>query len=94
MVRGLLTLSLETSEVSSVPGNEVWNSWNAKLPGARCLSKKKMRSTQKYCAPGFEVRFSHFGFSGSAGGRIGLGPTWQKPHDMPTRNGRTRSLVA
>jgi hypothetical protein len=53
MVRGLLTLSLEISEVSRVPGREVWNSWNAKLPGARCLSKKKIRSTQKYCAPGF-----------------------------------------
>jgi hypothetical protein len=47
--------------------------------------QKKMRLAQKYCAPGFDARFSHFGFSGSAGGRIGLGPTWQKAHDIPTR---------
>ena len=51
----------------------------------------KIRSTQKYCAPTLELRFSHFGFSGSAGGLTGFGPTWQKPQDMPTRYGRTRS---
>ena len=28
-------LSVETSEVSSVPGREVWNSWNGKLAGDR-----------------------------------------------------------
>ena len=51
-----------------------------------------MRSTQKYWAPTLEARFSHLGFSGSAGGRVGLGPTWQNAHDMPTRYGRTRSF--
>ena len=83
MVRGLLMLSVETSEVSSAPGREVWKSWNMKLLGSD--SQVKMRSTQKYCAPTLELRFSHFGFSGSAGGLTGLGPTWQNAQDMPTR---------
>ena len=85
-------LSVETSDVSSVPGREVWKSW---IEEARLWSafQSKMRSTQKYCAPTFELRFSHFGFSGSAGGLIGFGPTWQNPHDMPTRYGCTRFCV-
>ena len=83
MVRGLLMESVEISEVSSAPGREVWNSWKGKLLGSAC--QEKMRSTQKYWAPTLELRFSHFGCSGSAGGFTGLGPTWQNAQDMPTR---------
>jgi hypothetical protein len=56
-------------------------------PGCRESSggQKKMRSVQKYCAPGLLLRFAQVGFSGSAGGFVGLGPTWQKPQDIPTR---------
>ena len=36
--------------------------------GWRSPCQLKMRSTQKYWAPTFELRFSHRGFSGSAGG--------------------------
>ena len=50
-----------------------------------------MRSIHKYCAPTVELRFAQLGLSGSAGGLTGLGPTWQKPHDMPTRYGLTSS---
>ena len=50
------------------------------------------RSNQKYCEPTVEFRFFHSGCSGSAGGLVGLGPMWQKPHAMPTRYGRTRSF--
>ncbi len=78
-------LSVDTKEVSSEPGSEVWKSWKMKLACALRAFQMKMRSTQKYCAPGFELRFAHVGCSGSAGGFAGLGPTWQKPHDMPTR---------
>ncbi len=90
MVRGLLMLSVETSEVSSVPGREVRKSCTGKLLGSD--SQAKMRSIQKYCAPTLELRFSHLGFSGSAGGFTGLGPTWQNAHDIATRYGRTRFL--
>ena len=38
-----------------------------------------------YCAPTDELRLAHCGAAGSAGGWVGLGPTWQKPQDMPTR---------
>ena len=85
MVRGLLMLSVETNDVSSEPGSEVWNSWKTKLACTSLGFQKKTRSTQKYCAPGLELRFAHFGFSGSAGGFTGFGPIWQKPHVMPTR---------
>ena len=84
-------LSVETSDVSSEPGLDVWNSWKKKLSLLSSAFQLKMRSTQKYCAPTFDARFSQRGFSGSAGGRIGFGPTWQNPHDMPTRYGLTRS---
>src|SRR5215472_1826658 len=90
MVRGLLMLSVDTKDVSREPGNEVWKSWKMKFDCELTGFQSKMRSTQKYCAPGLEFRFSHFGFSGSAGGFEGFGPMWQKPHDMPTRYGRTR----
>ncbi len=83
MVRGLLIWSEETSEVSSAPGFEVKKSWWMKLVWS--TSNMKMRSIQKYCAPGFEFRFSYLGLLKSAGGRVGLGPMWQKPQDMPTR---------
>src|SRR5262249_39674747 len=73
MVRGLLMLSVDMSEVSSEPGREVWKTWNAKLVASP--SQAKMRSSQKYCAPTLELRFSHFGCSGSAGGLTGFGPT-------------------
>ncbi len=78
-------LSVETNEVSSEPGSEVWNSWKMKLAWTFFGFHTKMRSTQKYCAPGLEFRLAHLGFSGSAGGFTGFGPTWQNPHDMPTR---------
>ena len=65
------------------PGRDVCSHWYMKL--LLFASQTKMRSIQKYCAPTVELRFSHLGFSGSAGGLIGLGPTWQNPHDMPTR---------
>ena len=45
------------------------------------------RSHQKNCAPTFELRFAHAGFSGLAGGLTGFGPTWQNAHDMPMRYG-------
>ena len=38
----------------------------------------------------FGLLFSQRGFSGSADGLIGFGPTWQKAHDIPTRYGFTR----
>ena len=40
-------------------------------------------------SPDHELMFSHLGLLGSAGGFSGFGPTWQKPHDMPTRYGFT-----
>ena len=83
-------LSLDTSEVSSEPGRAVCRNWKKKFEGS--AFQAKMRSTQKYCAPTVELRFSHCGASGSAGGLIGFGPTWQKPQDMPTRYGRTSSF--
>ena len=73
MVRGLLMLSLETREVSRLPGRDVWNSWKTKLEGS--ASHEKIRSIQKYCAPTLELRFAHAGRSALAGGRTGLGPT-------------------
>jgi hypothetical protein len=76
-------LSVEMSEVSSVPGREVRKSCCGKLVSSDCQSR--MRSTQKYWVPTTELRFSHCGFSGSAGGRVGLGPTWQNAQLMPTR---------
>src|SRR3954470_17199458 len=91
MVLGLLMLSLDTREVSSVPGSDVRSAWFRKLLPLVRPFQSKTRSHQKYCAPTFEARFSHFGLFGSAGGRVGLGPTWQKAQDMPTRYGRTRS---
>ena len=78
-------LSVDTNEVSSEPGSEVWKSWKMKFDFASCGFQMKMRSTQKYCAPGLEFRLAQAGFSGSFGGLLGAGPTWQKPHDMPTR---------
>src|SRR3954469_24477521 len=92
MVLGLLMLSLDTSEVSSVPGSEVRSAWFRKLLPLVRPFQSKTRSHQKYCAPTLEARFAHFGFSGSSGGFTGLGPTWQNPQDMPTRYGLTRSL--
>src|SRR5947209_6038351 len=89
IVRGLLMLSLDINEVSRVPGNDECSSWKMKFDSL-CGFHMNTRSTQKYCAPGLELRFAHFGCSGSAGGFTGFGPTWQKPHDMPTRYGRTR----
>jgi hypothetical protein len=74
---------VETREVSRAPGREVWKSWKGKLLSS--ASQVKMRSIQKYWAPTFEDRSAHSGFSGSAGGWTGLGPTWQKPQVMPTR---------
>ena len=76
-------LSLETRDVSRLPGRDVWNSWKTKLASSACQSK--ILSIQKYCAPTLELRFSHLGLLGSSGGWMGLGPTWQKPQDMPTR---------
>ena len=83
MVRGLLMLSVETSDVSSVPGREVRKSWTMKLDGF--ASQPKMRSSQKYWAPTLELRFAQRGFSGSAGGLSGFGPTWQNAQDIATR---------
>ncbi len=91
MVRGLLMLSVLTSDVSSDPGRDVMNSCLKKLFGLLSPCQLKMRSTQKNCAPTVDDRFLHSGFSGSTGGRSGSGPTWQKPHDMPMRYGFTRS---
>src|ERR1039458_10779179 len=68
-------LSDEISDVSSVPGRDVWNSCRGKL--LILGFHASTRSTQKYCAPTLELRFSHFGFSASAGGFTGFGPTWQ-----------------
>src|ERR1700742_1520804 len=90
MVRGLLMLSEEINDVSRVPGREVWKSWTGKLLISGFHAK--MRSIQKYCAPTLELRFSHFGLSASAGGFTGFGPTWQNPHDIPTRYGLTSFL--
>ena len=84
-------LSEETSDVSSVPGNDVCSAWYAKLAWFVVPFQLKTRSHQKNCAPTLELRFSQRGFSGSAGGFTGLGPTWQNAHDMPTRYGFTRS---
>ena len=72
----------------------MWASWYMKFlrPSGLFELKMKSRSTHMYCAPTDELRFANFGLLGSAGGFTGLGPTWQKPHDMPTRYGRTRSL--
>src|SRR6187402_1185807 len=89
--RGLLMPSLDTSDVSRVPGRDVWNSWKKKLPLLASPCQLKMRSTQKYWAPTLELRSAHVGRSGSAGGCTGFGPTWQNPHDIPTRYGFTRS---
>ena len=80
-------LSVETSDVSIAPGREVWIHWNTKL--AVFGFQKNSRSAHRYCAPTVELRSAQVGFSGSAGGCVGLGPTWQKPHDMPTRYGFT-----
>ena len=83
MVRGLLMLSVDTNEVSSAPGFEVWKSCQAKLLSS--WFQKKIRSIQKYWAPGLLFRLANCGFSWSAGGLSGSGPTWQKPQVMPTR---------
>ena len=76
-------LSLDTSEVSNEPGRAVCRNWKKKVDWSAFHAK--MRSTQKYCAPTVELRFSHCGASGFAGGFSGFGPTWQKPQDTPTR---------
>ena len=55
-------LSVDTNEVSSEPGSEVCSSWKMKFDCELTGFQTKMRSTQKYCAPGLELRFSHFGF--------------------------------
>ena len=83
-------LSLDTSEVSSEPGRAVCKTWNRKFDWSAFHAR--MRSTQKYCAPTVALKSAHRGASGSAGGFTGFGPTWQNPHDMPTRYGRTRSF--
>ena len=78
-------LSVETSDVSSVPGRETCRAWKKKALLTASPRQLNTRSHQKYCAPTFELRFSHAGSSGFAGGLMGLGPTWQNAHDMPTR---------
>ena len=76
-------LSVAINDVSSEPGRDAWKIWKVKL--VESASHMKIRPARKYCAPTLALKFSHFGCSGSAGGRIGLGPTWQKAQLMPTR---------
>src|ERR1700730_8423578 len=90
MARGLLMLSVAINDVSSEAGRDAWKIWKAKLVGS--ASHMKTRSARMYCAPTLALRFSHFGCSGSAGGRTGLGPTWQKVQLIPTRYGLARSF--
>ncbi len=94
MVRGLLMPSVEMSDVSMLPGRKVRASWYMKFfcPSGLPEFTMNRRSTHMYCAPTDELRLAHCGAAGSAGGCTGLGPMWQKPQDMPTRYGRTRSL--
>jgi hypothetical protein len=58
-----------------------------KLPA--CEWTAKTLPSRKYWLPIAEARFSHLGFSGSAGGLSGWGPTWHRPHVTPTRYGPT-----
>ena len=74
--------------MSEVPGGWALSISQRKLPGRE--SKAKTLPSRKYWLPIAETRFSHFGFSGSAGGLSGSGPTWQRPHVTPTRYGLTR----
>ena len=78
-------LSVETSDVSRVPGNEVCRDWNEKLCWFAGPRQSKTRSHQKNWAPTLELSSAQRGFSGSTGGFTGFGPTWQKAQDMPTR---------
>src|SRR5689334_10380035 len=64
MVRGLTMLSVDTREVSNVPGRPVCSSWVMML----CSSpdQLKARSSQRYCEPTVEFRFFQVGCSGPA----------------------------
>ena len=53
MVRGLLMLSVETSDVSSVPAAKCGRA--GRRSSVWSASQSKMRSIQKYCAPTFEA---------------------------------------
>src|SRR5207244_12993772 len=53
----------------------------------RVMSPRDMRPSRGDRLPSEPARFCHFGFTGSAGGAIGLKAMWQAPQVMPTRYG-------
>jgi len=72
MVRGFVDHVRGDEGVVERAGREVWKSCEAKL----CASgfQTKMRSTQKYCAPGLLVEVRPVGFSGPPAGSRGSAP--------------------
>src|SRR5918995_7021585 len=85
IVRGLLTLSEATNDVSSAPGGEELRICQMKLVSSGWAMK--IRPIQKYWPPMVADRLSHSGALGSWGGLSGCALTWQKPQLMLSRYG-------
>src|SRR5262249_40287174 len=100
---GLLMKSYDSREVSDVPRCWVSPRWcrTSSSPRPRppfsppqtiLPAPKKPPPSWMNWLPRLAARFSHRGFSGSAGGLIGLNPMWQKPHDIPIKYGGSTEL--
>ena len=88
MVFELLIWSVDTSEVSMVPGCWLLRNWKSAL-FSRVRFAKDLLARQNWLPIVLET-FAHSGRSGSAGGFCGWKAMWQKPQDMLMRKGRMR----
>src|SRR4029078_876360 len=88
MVLALLIWSVDTSEVSMVPGCWLLRNWKRAL--FSCVRLALALTARQNWLPMVLETFDHSGRSGSFGGLSGWNEMWQKPHDRLTRKGRTR----
>src|ERR1700733_15798830 len=78
---GLLMKSVLIRLVSEVPG-----CWVSKTQNTKFFSVSRplnISPSCRYWLPMAGARFSHCGFSGSAGGFVGLNEIWQTPQVRP-----------
>src|ERR1044071_6769384 len=88
MVFELLIWSVDTSEVSMVPGCWLLRNWKRAL--FSCVRLAKALLARQNWLPMVLDMFAYSGCSGSTGGFCAWYAMWQKPQDMATRKGRTR----
>src|SRR5262245_5945013 len=90
MAFGLLMWSVAKRDVSEVPAGCLFATCHRKSAGV--MFREKSFPSSKYWLPIVGNRLAHVALFGSAGGLIGLYPTWQKPHAMPMRYGGSIAL--